>query len=365
MSPFSFSPLVVSYLISESQRHPHRPRCYDFILSRPPLSLTGKHSSSFFSFTPSFSSVSDSVMRLQRFFFLACLALGVAGKGWRVGYEKIFLWYAYQIDQLNPEDQRTIGMKCAEWDKSKEVCKDVVPKHVGCIVVETTGFDRDTKTPIKTSRPCRTVPEFLSHLDDKKYSPGRFRVSGGPSNPTPDIEEAVTQMHAQGWDGKQYRPWRAIKDGGTAFNEMIERVGGVIARTKSSMTAADFDTHKLLFDRATHALGDIAYYRRVDHMRYVVPALKEKIPGITVEAPVVAGKKAYNEKTRKDDLDFLDFNREETIRKSVGTIPDIEARLEAFFKNYYLDEVANDHLVVMESFETAKNRISGTSCSTT
>ena len=303
-------------------------------------------------------------MRLTLFLSVALLALGVTGKGWRVAYEKMFLWYAYQIDQLNLEDQQTIGVRCAKWDKPKNACADVDPKYEPCKVVKTTGYDKVTKTPIKTTWPCQTVTEFLSHIDAKSLSPGRFRISGGPANPTPDIEDAATQLHKEKWDDTRYHPWRVLKDGGESFNVMIERVGDIIVKTKASLPAAEYERHKLLFDRATEGLNLIGYYRRVDHMRYLGPALKAKIPGITVEAPVVPGKKAYDVKTKSDTIDFLDFNREETIRKSVGTIPDIEARMDEFYKEYYsTDKDAKDHQIVMESFEGIKNRISGTSCS--
>ncbi|KAI0428166.1 hypothetical protein F5Y09DRAFT_343916 [Xylaria sp. FL1042] len=71
-------------------------------------------------------------MRLTLFLTVFYLAVLVCGKGARVTYEKIFLFYAYEIDQLNHDDKQSIGYRCTEViDDEKGGCKDPAPDTTG------------------------------------------------------------------------------------------------------------------------------------------------------------------------------------------------------------------------------------------
>ena len=137
-----------------------------------------------------------------------------------------------------------------------------------------------------------------------------------------------------------------------------------IARRKTTIARNKFGQDLRIM--TGEALSQVSYFRRVDHARHLVEHLKTTIPGITIEAPVVVGKKGYDPATKGDTVDLLGYNREETIRRSIGTIPDIEAKMEDAYKEYYKEgSIAKDHLIVMESVELVKNQITGTSCSRT
>ena len=61
-------------------------------------------------------------MQLPILAVFACLVTWVAADGLRNGYERVWLWYAYQIDLTLPESDQKIGLKCIKWDFTNKKC---------------------------------------------------------------------------------------------------------------------------------------------------------------------------------------------------------------------------------------------------
>ncbi|RYP72590.1 hypothetical protein DL771_004085 [Monosporascus sp. 5C6A] len=272
-------------------------------------------------------------MKLPIFFFVAYLAAGVAGKALRVAYEKIFFFYAYQIDQLNPESERSLDFMCAEpIDVQKGGCKDVTPKYVPC-----TAVDKD-RGP--------TAGKLSPMLEGMSVQ----------SNPTPDVEGTAKHLGSQGMDQNRYAPWRVIKDG-TAFNKMIEHLREVMAKTNASMTVDDYNTHKALFEGAELSLDRVHWSRHVYHSPHLMKYLADNIPGIKLVIAPVVGKDWKG-------ADTVDFKLDDTINANEAAMPDIRDKLEDAYKSFYAVKEPKEHQIVMQSCERAKNRIKGVSCST-
>jgi hypothetical protein len=73
----------------------------------------------YFSKSASFISLT---MHLYRFILLALSISSAAANGVRAGYERVWLWYAYQIDLTLPVDQRKIGFRCIQFTQAGQAC---------------------------------------------------------------------------------------------------------------------------------------------------------------------------------------------------------------------------------------------------
>jgi hypothetical protein len=61
-------------------------------------------------------------MQLHILAVFAFLVTFVAAAGVRNGYERVWLWYAYQIDLELPEADRKIAVRCIEFDMAAGNC---------------------------------------------------------------------------------------------------------------------------------------------------------------------------------------------------------------------------------------------------
>ena len=66
-------------------------------------------------------------MRLSYLLLVAHLGALVAAGGRRAAMERMWLWYAYQIDLLNPEADRIVGYRCTRWDKANGCIGEWLP----------------------------------------------------------------------------------------------------------------------------------------------------------------------------------------------------------------------------------------------
>ncbi|KAK2010344.1 hypothetical protein LZ32DRAFT_619917 [Colletotrichum eremochloae] len=306
-------------------------------------------------------------MRLALFLLWACITAVVAAKGLRVGYEKVFLYYAWKIDQTNPEAERTIGIRCAEvLDLNKGGCKDPEKptdpkdppkqKYIPC-QYESKKFDRVQNKLVVTMEPCVTLRHFMSHIDNKDWNK-KTPIPGSQADQAteaPDVDKTAMNINAENMDQNRYLAWRVIKDG-TSFNRMIEDIGTVISRRRNAMTPEELAANKQFFDGAERAIEGIKLQRQTDHAKYLIPKLKAALPTVDFKTDDVV----VNAKGEMGQ----NFNFQKTIDDNVTKITDIRDKLEAELTNHYKsDKDALDHKIVMESFEITLNQIRGASCS--
>ncbi|KAK8029610.1 hypothetical protein PG993_010901 [Apiospora rasikravindrae] len=206
-------------------------------------------------------------MRLPTSILVACMIANVAGKGLRSSYEKVFLFYAWGIDQLNPEDQRVMGIQCTEpIHFERGGCKDPVskvegqpppPKYKACDAPER-YYDHVNKVLVNRRRHCKNLKDFMSHIDNIIWD-SQSPVAGGKDmqdTPTPPVDDTAKRITDLGMDQNRYPAWRVIKDG-TEFNKMIEDVANVVTRTKENLSKADYEANKARFEGVTTALDQL------------------------------------------------------------------------------------------------------------
>ncbi|KAL7783619.1 hypothetical protein V8C37DRAFT_396920 [Trichoderma ceciliae] len=62
-------------------------------------------------------------MQARPFIGFLLLATKVLAGGFAGALDRVWLFYAYQMDELNDPAQRTLGRKCKSWDPSTKKCR--------------------------------------------------------------------------------------------------------------------------------------------------------------------------------------------------------------------------------------------------
>lgn len=165
-------------------------------------------------------------------------------------------------------------------------------------------------------------------------------------------------------DQNRYPAWRVIKYG-TEFNRMIEDVADVVTRTKKSLSAADYEANKARFEGVTKALDQVSRTRYVDHSYYLIERLKRDIPEIDIKSEKTGFKQYVKAGDVERQVDSYEFMRQETIDANKDKIDDFEGKMQRVYDDFYAnDKHAKEHIVVMQSFEMANNKIKDASCGT-
>ncbi|KAF6813905.1 hypothetical protein CSOJ01_04311 [Colletotrichum sojae] len=155
-------------------------------------------------------------------------------------------------------------------------------------------------------------------------------------------------------DQNRYPAWRVIKDG-TSFNLMIEDVGKVIADRKWSMTAAEYEVNKQLFDGVERAMEGIKLQRQADHHKHLIPDLKAALPDIDFKTDQVL----VRGEGQKEEI----LNVQKTIDDNTAKVPHVGDKLDNWLRNHYATDVrAQEHKLVMNRFELGKYSEEGQRC---
>ncbi|KAH7383555.1 hypothetical protein BKA64DRAFT_646737 [Cadophora sp. MPI-SDFR-AT-0126] len=227
-------------------------------------------------------------MQLPVLAVFACLVAWVAADGLRNGYERVWLWYAYQIDLTLPEADRQIGKKCIKWDFTNKICP---PTY------QPTGKKgKPVGSPLPNTALCKgTAPggscyfwEFMGHIDGKKYVPKNMWLL--PTTDTTDVEQQKNlkpdvKATAQ-WLSEQhgttdleksnnipratiYAPWRVYQGVGEVYNDMLTAVGAHSADTISKLSADQKTQYKDQLDAIKLSLKSTIIEREIDHSKHV------------------------------------------------------------------------------------------------
>ncbi|KAH7309535.1 hypothetical protein B0I35DRAFT_482297 [Stachybotrys elegans] len=238
-------------------------------------------------------------MRVHVWCILAYLTAGVLGKGYRVSYEKIMMFYAYRIDQLLPEDQWTIGVVCSQkTDKMYRVCSDP-PKPETPKYERPRVKDKGYEAGVPYERPERSwnFNEFAGALDNKKYlSPGSWLLPGGAADQHKldfDMDQVAAKFKSIGRDQNWYPPWRLFKDGGlpkfldsdgyTSYDGAVKSVVERVAYAKSNIPSEVFEKNKLIFEKFEQARSKVFLARTANNDYWVKKSYEERIKGIDVK----------------------------------------------------------------------------------
>ncbi|KAK0103088.1 hypothetical protein ONS95_000733 [Cadophora gregata] len=306
-------------------------------------------------------------MQLPILAVFACLVTWVAADGLRNGYERVWLWYAYQIDLTLPEADRQIGKKCIKWDFTNKNCPPTYQptgkkgKPVG-------GPQPNTALCSGT-RPGGACYfwEFMGHIDGKRYQPRNMWLlpTTDPTdieqqkNLKPDVATTAKWLSEQHGDPSKplelsnnipratiYAPWRVYQGVGEIYNDMLRAVGAHSADTISKLSADQKAALKDELDAVKLSLRSTIVEREIDHSKHIFDAGTDK--GFALAKRTEAG---YTgdivdwDETRKlhSEADFNKFyNDYYHLAYNAGPPPNDDA--------YKASKAAREHLQVMDDF---------------
>jgi hypothetical protein len=299
-------------------------------------------------------------MRLLVVLFYGLLTVGVSARGLRVAWEKVFLYLAYRIDQLEPDEtRRTLGFKCANFlydAGGAPYCRDNA--WVKCEVLE-----YNPATRARENRNCIGLREWMVFTDDQRWT--RFPVNEGttnaeraraPANLDFDMRAVVKNLNDMRMDQNRYAPARVYKTPANgappAFNTMIEDIGHTVRNYITSV--GTLAGHPEIQQLRT-ALDEVQRARVVDHSQRLVAHLQTVLPGGVYETKKVG--------TDVQGRDQLVFDPDKTVESSSPFASNFEQELYDAIGHYYdNDDIARDHIMVMHSIETTRNQIGSISC---
>ncbi|KAH7412384.1 hypothetical protein BKA64DRAFT_702511 [Cadophora sp. MPI-SDFR-AT-0126] len=314
-------------------------------------------------------------MRLTFLAVLTCLVAWVAADGLRNGYERVWLWYAYQLDLERPEAERKIGYKCMQWtQKAKGVAGFCPEKYKPKKGPETSNVQ-----PCKGKRPDKSCYfwEFMSHIDSKQFDPKRmWLLPTDINNPNlddqknlkPDVSDTAHWLSVQHGTEEpmtsnnpmravKYPPYRVFQGVGDDYDKMLTSLGKHSADGISKLTPAQKTAHKDDIDAIVSSLKGVVIERKIDHSKFLFAAADAK--GFKLEVSTEPG---FNG-------EFVDWEKTQSVQGA--------AAVEAFRADYYDfvydgDEQAlkdkaeeskkgRDHLKVMEAFKEVQDGYSACS----
>lgn len=194
--------------------------------------------------------------------FLSLALLQHAASVWAGGYqgcmERVQAFQAYEIDELNVPELRTIGYQCSRWVRATRTCAGT---WVAC----------------QGSRPggrC-TYDEFLRTLrrlptpnNWAVYQPGTTRLDADRT-----AQLCLQRYENQGRNGRvpNFHSYDVIKGERGEFNAYVERIGQVVDDTCANSRT---EQNKYLFEHYDATRDRIAVLRIADHHRNLIPKMQ-------------------------------------------------------------------------------------------
>jgi hypothetical protein len=310
-------------------------------------------------------------MQIKVFAGFFMLITSVLAGGYAGALERVWLFYAYQIDGLNIKDHRTIGYKCLAWDDVAKKCRETGKRHGW-------GMCRGTIGPEKR---CN-INKFLNQL-------GRIsntdKIVEDADTPDPDPRSTAENLYKHYSDASKFKnpgvldwhPYRILKDAGADYLDAVEKISDVVAKTSAELRAKaggkplDKDTEKL-FQRFEECTRLIETARIGDHGPYLIDAAEKylKPRGIEVKKETLDPPVNPVDSTRKWETVDWEKTVDEAVKAGKGTKEQLKDLMEETKKAFYGSpakdsprtkdqDVANDHRVTIEAYTNALNKAVG------
>ncbi|KAF3484077.1 uncharacterized protein GIQ15_03401 [Arthroderma uncinatum] len=274
-------------------------------------------------------------MRPSFLFTLAYLTVSVIAGGYQGCIERVLLFYAYQIDELNDPKDRILGFACKKWD-----FMPVSPECKNNEWKECKG---------KGGRRCN-FNELMASLGKARPN---HKLVGPPGadqfTTTPDIDETSKVLYhhytsmVKNMIVPNYPAYKAMKGADMDYNRYLERPGKLVNDAAMHKTEAN----KHLWEKYDSSLEKIKAARAGDHGRFLVPAAKADL-GSKME--VVLEHLGSNPVKPSEVWETVDWAATEEKAKKDG-VADYEDLIDKFKSTFYGTRVAREHLVVEETFK--------------
>ncbi|GAB1317044.1 hypothetical protein MFIFM68171_07254 [Madurella fahalii] len=276
-------------------------------------------------------------MKLFLFLTFSYLPTAVWAGGYQGCLERILLFQAYQIDQLNDEPDRTIGYKCTKWNDESKSCSGVWqacrPKRNGATQC---NYDELIVHLGKTNvAKGWSVLDDKGNLDVKETALATYRRYAerpkAPSAPLiPNFPPFVAMKEAYEW------------------NDFIIRLNKKVNDTYKSKRD---DRNKHLWE-AFDSTGELIRVAHAgDHGPYLYNAAHE----ILGEFMVVHKQKLGKNPLTDADWETVDW-RETAVQAKARGVPEVDKKIKGFLAKFYHGttteyERARKHYQVIKSYK--------------
>ncbi|KAL3952699.1 hypothetical protein ACCO45_012642 [Purpureocillium lilacinum] len=272
---------------------------------------------------------------------VAYLATSVYAGGYQGCLERVLLYYAYQIDGLNPPADQTLGFRCKRWD-SKAGCVNNV-------------WEPCTSKANKGGR-C-TFNELMYHMG--KVGPGDKLVGPPGANQntiSPNIEETAKLVYAHHTTPPNkkvpnFPPYKAMKNADNDFIKYNEKLGTVVNDARRAHGTA---SNKHLWDGFDATLDKIHTARTGDHGPFLIRAAQEKL-GKNLGFDIKLRQLGINPiSVPPAQWETVDWAATSQAAKAKG-IPDVDKKIRDFRYDWYKGpkkvQAAADHYAVFKSYK--------------
>ncbi|KAI0508949.1 hypothetical protein F5B22DRAFT_638338 [Xylaria bambusicola] len=288
------------------------------------------------------------------------LVTKVLAGGYQGALERVWLFYAYQIDGLNEPSDQTLGWKCLKWDTVKEECKSSKKGSNGWVMCKGTA----------PGKRC-TFSELTNFLGGTGRTETFMADSKGNTLPLtdthPDPEETAKRVlthylatpkgNVQDWAGYKF-----ILAGKDNYVNSLRKVASVV--TKAGSEGKNTGTNKAFFEMFAATTTQIKNARIGDTGPYLIARAEDKLHprGITVYTESISPGHSPADPTRI----WKTVDWEKTMSQAVasgkftkGQIMQITAQVRSDYYKDTTDTRANEHRVVIKAFKTAETKAKG------
>ncbi|KAJ8130533.1 hypothetical protein O1611_g3095 [Lasiodiplodia mahajangana] len=286
------------------------------------------------------------------------LVTKVLAGGYQGALERVWLFYAYQIDGLNDPAQQTLGWKCDSWDdvmmrcrpgkkgrSGWSMCKGTLPGK-RCTFSQLTNFLGGTgrDDPFVTDSKGNTLPLTDTNPDPEETAKKVLtHYLAQPKHKVPD------------WQG-----YRFILNGEKQYVRSIRQVGNLVAKAGSE--GKNTGANKALFEMFAATTTQIKNARIGDTGPYLVTRAENELNprGITVYTESIGPGHSPADPTRI----WKTVDWEKTMSQAVasgkftkGQIMQITGAVRSEY--YNTNTNANEHRIVIKAFKTSETKAKG------
>ncbi|KAI0968070.1 hypothetical protein F4678DRAFT_482763 [Xylaria arbuscula] len=278
--------------------------------------------------------------------------------GYSGALDRVWLFYAYEIDGLRDPGDQVLGWKCMQWDKQQKKCKQSNRGKNGWVMCMGTA-----------PRGRCTFSELLSFLGEARSTDRLLADSTGKLLPlqdtNPDPQETAKKVYTHLLSTKgNIRDWpgyRIILNGGEGYLRSIRQVASAVknAEIEGKSTAAN----KQFFQRFADTTTQIKNSRVGDTGRFVITEAKDYLNthGLNSNAvateSIVPGRNPVNPALTWETVDWA--KTESNLATSLGN-QQAQTTLKSMKGTIYSHgSVTNTHEVVIKAFRTAETTANG------
>ncbi|KAL7936607.1 hypothetical protein V8C35DRAFT_295938 [Trichoderma chlorosporum] len=228
-------------------------------------------------------------MRTTVFLQLVLLVTTAWAGGYQGCVERLLLFYAYQIDELNDAADRTLGFRCKKWDSAKKECMPTLKDPA-----------KPDDPPVPEWEECvgKVLPSKRCTFNELNGSLGKLRsteklVGGNDADgkplpqdtKTPDITETAKNVYNKFMAQPKpvvhsYPPYKFLKEAKDEYNDFLNRVSDVVIKAAPSKRNKDT---QFLFDGFQNSLDAIKDARVGDHGPFLIADAEPKLKAQGIE----------------------------------------------------------------------------------